>query len=36
MPDLSQPVELSFIFETIGIILLIIAVGVVLVKKRRM
>ena len=35
MPDLSQPVTLTFIFETIGLILVIIAVGIALVKMRK-
>lgn len=34
MPDLSQPVPLSFIFETIGAILALVAVGIWLVKRR--
>ena len=34
MPDFSQPVELSFIFKTIAVILLITAVGIVLVKMK--
>jgi hypothetical protein len=33
MPDLTQPVTLSFIFETIGVILLITAIGIFLVKR---
>ncbi len=35
MPDLTQPVTLNFIFETIGVILLVTAVGVVLVKMKK-
>ena len=35
MPDLSQPVTLTFIFGTIGVILVIIAVGIALVKMRK-
>ena len=35
MPDLSQPVTLTFIFETIGVILVIVAVGIALVKMRK-
>ncbi len=34
MPDLTQPVTLTFIFETIGVILLLTAVGIVLVRMR--
>jgi len=30
---LSEPVKLSFIFETIGVIFVMIAVGIYLVKK---
>lgn len=33
MPDVSQPVELSFIFGTIAVIFVIIAIAIVLVKK---
>jgi predicted permease len=33
MPDFTQPVEMSFIIETIGVIFAIIGVGIVLVKK---
>lgn len=32
MPDMTQPVELSFIFSSIGIIFALIAVGIALVK----
>lgn len=32
MPDMTQPVELSFIFSSIGIIFAVIAVGIALVK----
>jgi hypothetical protein len=35
MPDLTHPVTLSFIFETIGVILLFTAVGIMLVKMRK-
>ncbi len=35
MPDLSQPVTLTFIFETIGLILVIVAVGIALVNMRK-
>ena len=35
MPDLTQPVNLSFIFETIAVILLFTAVGIMLVKMRK-
>jgi len=35
MPDVSQPVELSFIFGTIGVILLITAIGIALVKMKK-
>ncbi len=35
MPDLSQPVPLSFIFETIAVILIVTAIGIILVKKRK-
>ncbi len=34
MPDLSQPVTLSFIFETIGLILLLTGAGILFVKKK--
>ncbi len=33
MPNLSQPIELSFVFGTIAVILIVTAIGVVLVKK---
>jgi flagellar biogenesis protein FliO len=33
MVDLTQPAPLSFIFGTIGVILVVIAVGIYLVKK---
>jgi flagellar biogenesis protein FliO len=33
MPDLSKPIELSFIFGTIGVIMLFIGVGIFLIKK---
>lgn len=32
MPDMTQPVEMSFILSTIGAIFAVIAVGIVLVK----
>ncbi len=35
MPDLTQPVTLRFIFETIGVILAITAAGILLVKMRK-
>jgi hypothetical protein len=35
MPDLSQPVELSFIFSTIAVILLITAIGIAGVKIKK-
>ncbi len=34
MPDLSQPIELDFIFGTIAVILLVTAIGIVLVKRK--
>jgi hypothetical protein len=33
MADLTQPIELSFIFYTIAVILIVTAIGIVLVKK---
>ncbi len=33
MPDLSQPISLDFIFGTIAVILVMIAIGIFLVKK---
>ena len=33
MPDLSQPIELSFIFATIAVIIAITAIGIFVVKK---
>jgi predicted permease len=33
MPDFAQPVSMSFIIETIGVIFVIIGVGIALVKK---
>ncbi len=33
MPDISQPIELSFVFGTIVVILIVTAIGVVLVRK---
>jgi flagellar biogenesis protein FliO len=33
MPDISQPIELSFVFGTIGFIFVVIGIGVYLVKK---
>ena len=33
MPDFSQPVQMSFILSTIGVIFGIVAVGILLVKK---
>ncbi len=35
MPDLTQPVTLTFIFATIGVILLITAIGIGLVKMKK-
>ncbi len=35
MPDLTQPVTLTFIFSTIGVILLITAIGIGLVKMKK-
>ena len=35
MPDLAQPVELSFVFQTIAVILVLTAVGIFLVKLRK-
>ncbi|MDH4943666.1 hypothetical protein [Sulfurimonas sp. C5] len=32
MPDMTQPVEMSFILSTIGVVFAIVAVGIVLVK----
>ncbi len=32
MPDLSQKIELNFIFETIAVILIITAIGIIAVK----
>ncbi len=32
---MSEPVSLTFIFETIGVILVLIAVGIVLVKSKK-
>ncbi|WP_304543168.1 hypothetical protein [Sulfurimonas microaerophilic] len=32
MPDMTQPVEMSFILSTIGVIFAVIAVGIALVK----
>jgi len=33
MPDISKPIELSFVFGTIGIIFVVIAIGIYFVKK---
>lgn len=33
MPDFAQPVSMSFIIETIGVIFVIIGIGVALVKQ---
>jgi predicted permease len=33
MPDFSEPVPMSFIIETIGVIFIIIGIGVALVKQ---
>jgi hypothetical protein len=33
MPDISQPVPMSFIIETIGAIFLVVAIGIYGVKK---
>ncbi len=35
MPDLTQPVTLEFIFETIAVILVVTAIGIVAVKMRK-
>jgi len=35
MPSLSQPVEMSFIFSTIGVIIALSIVSIVLVKLRK-
>jgi len=35
MPDLTKPVELSFVFETIGVIFVVIAIGIFFVKKSK-
>jgi hypothetical protein len=35
MPDLAKPVEFSFIIETIGVIFLIIAIGIYMVKMKK-
>jgi len=35
MPDLTQPVTLTFIFETIGVILAMTALGIFLVKMKK-
>lgn len=32
MPDMAQPVEMSFILSTIGVVFALIAVGIALVK----
>jgi len=33
MPDFTKPVELSFIFSTIAVIFIVIAIGIYFVKK---
>jgi hypothetical protein len=33
MPDLAQPVPMSFIIETVGVIFIIIGIGIALVKQ---
>jgi flagellar biogenesis protein FliO len=33
MPDLSKPIELSFIFGSVVVIMLLIGVGIFLVKR---
>jgi len=35
MPDLTQPVTLRFIFETIGVILAVTAVAIFLIKMKK-
>lgn len=35
MPDFTQPVELSFVFTTIGIIFTIVGICIVLVKSKK-
>ena len=34
MPDLTQPIEFSFILKTIGVLIALSAVGVIIVIKR--
>lgn len=33
MPDLTKPVEFSFILETIGVIVIVVAIGIFIVKR---
>jgi flagellar biogenesis protein FliO len=33
MPDISQPIELGFVFGAIGFILVVIGIGIYLVKR---
>ncbi len=33
MPDISQPIELSFVFSTVALIFVIIGIGIYFVKK---
>ena len=33
MPDISQPIELSFVFGTIAVIFVVIGIGIYFVKK---
>jgi hypothetical protein len=33
MPDLAQPIELSFVFWTVAVILVVTAIGIIMVKK---
>jgi hypothetical protein len=35
MPNFAQPVEMTFIVETIGVIFMIVAVGIFFVKKMK-
>jgi len=33
MPDISQPIELSFVFGTVAVIFVVIGIGIYFVKK---
>jgi hypothetical protein len=33
MPDVSQPVPLSFIFQTIGAIFVVVGIGIMIVRR---